>query len=158
MLLSTNSQSPEKISGEAGWKNQEFFYDERANFNLEKKDVPENTLCYVNQRYISTGKGSELAIYNHVFLLGQFTIAANQKRIKRILRPCIQPQRIKLQMPSSTHLLKNIFMKFWTKDDTMRNPLLCFIFFLRSPIKRRKYQSDSIHSLVIKKLVFDQIF
>ena len=56
LLLSTNSQSSEKISGEAIWKKQEFFSDERADFNLEKRNFPENTLYYVNQGYISTVK------------------------------------------------------------------------------------------------------
>ena len=78
LLLSTNSQSSEKISGEALWKKQGFFFDERANFNLEKINFPENTLCYINQGYISTVKVDELAICRHVFLLGQLTIAANQ--------------------------------------------------------------------------------
>ena len=78
LLLSTNSQSPEKIIGEAVWKKQGFFSDKRADFNLLKRNFPENTLCYVNQGYLSLVKVGELAIYNHVFLLGQLTITTNQ--------------------------------------------------------------------------------
>ena len=44
LLLSTNSQSPEKIIGEAVWKKQGFFSDKRADFNLLKRNFPENTL------------------------------------------------------------------------------------------------------------------
>ena len=57
---------------------QGFFSDERADFNLEKRNFPENTLCYINQGYISTVKLGESAIYTHVLLLGQLTIAVHQ--------------------------------------------------------------------------------
>ena len=77
LLLSTNSQSPEKISGEVVWKKLVFSLT-RADSNLLKRNFPENTLCYVNQGYISAVKGSELAIYNHILLLGQMTITTNQ--------------------------------------------------------------------------------
>ena len=56
LLLSTNSHSSEKISGEAVWKKQGFFSDERDDVNLEKRSFPENTLYYINQGYISTIK------------------------------------------------------------------------------------------------------
>ena len=49
LILSTNSQPTEKISGEQIWKNQGFFSDETADFNTEKKKFSENALCYVNQ-------------------------------------------------------------------------------------------------------------
>lgn len=39
----------EKISGEQIWKNLGYFGDEKANFNIEKKNFPENALFYVNQ-------------------------------------------------------------------------------------------------------------
>ena len=38
------------------------FSDERADFNLEKRNFPENTLCYIDQGYIFTVNESELAI------------------------------------------------------------------------------------------------
>ena len=77
LLLSTNSQSPEKISREVVWKKLVFSLT-RADSNLLKRNFPENTLCYVNQGYISAVKGSELAIYNHILLLEQMTITTNQ--------------------------------------------------------------------------------
>ena len=52
------------------------FSDERADFNLEKRNFPENTLCYIDQGYIFTVNESELAIYNHVFM----TVTLNQPK------------------------------------------------------------------------------
>ena len=52
LLLSTNSQSPEKISGEQVWRKQEFFSEKRADFNIKKRNFPENSLCYINQGYL----------------------------------------------------------------------------------------------------------
>ena len=69
LLLSTSPQ-PGKISGEQIWKKNGFFSDGRADFNIEKKNFPENTLCYINQSYLSTVKGGELVIYNINFILG----------------------------------------------------------------------------------------
>ena len=58
-------------------RKQGFFSNQGNDCNLEKVNFLENTLCCVNQGYVSTVKG-ELVIYNRVFLLGQLTIAANQ--------------------------------------------------------------------------------
>ena len=62
LLLSANSQPVEKISGAPIWKKDVLFSDERANFNIDKKNFLENALCYINQAYLSTVKGDELAI------------------------------------------------------------------------------------------------
>ena len=80
MLHSRNSQSPETISGEQFWKKQGYFSDERADFNIWKRNFLENTLCYINQGCISTVKEGELAIYNNSFILGQLIVAANQPK------------------------------------------------------------------------------
>ena len=50
----------------------------QGDFNIEKKNIPQNILCYVKQAYISTVKGGKLAIYNHSFILGRLVIAASQ--------------------------------------------------------------------------------
>ena len=50
-----------------------------ADFDLKKRNFSENTLFYVNQVYISTVKGDELAIYIVVFLLEQVTIGKSEK-------------------------------------------------------------------------------
>ena len=49
LLISTNSYETEKISGEVAWKRNGYFLDERADFNIEKKNFPENALIYLNQ-------------------------------------------------------------------------------------------------------------
>ena len=38
LLLSINSQSPENISVEQVWSKQGYFSDERADFNIEKRN------------------------------------------------------------------------------------------------------------------------
>ena len=83
MLLSADAavnSIPEKTSGERFWKRNGYFSDEKADFNIKKWNFPENILCYINQGYISTVKGRELAIYNHNHILGQLAIAANQPK------------------------------------------------------------------------------
>ena len=50
------------------------FSDERADFNVENRNFPEKTLCYINQEYLLTVKGGELVIYNHNFLFGQLIV------------------------------------------------------------------------------------
>ena len=47
MLLSTSVAAPEKISGEPVWKKSGYF-KKRADLNIEKRNIPENTLCYIN--------------------------------------------------------------------------------------------------------------
>ena len=78
LALSTNCQPGEKISGKQISKKNGFFSDKRAGCNFERKNFPENAFCYVNQAYLSTVKGGELAIYNHNFILGQLVVTANQ--------------------------------------------------------------------------------
>ena len=46
--------------------------------NLEKVNMPENTLIYINQAYLSTVKSGDIAMYNHNFILGQIITAAKQ--------------------------------------------------------------------------------
>ena len=77
-LLVTSNHSQEKLSGENVWKNNGFFQDLRPDLNLEKKNIPENTLFYVSQYLLSTVKNGDIAMYNHNFILGQLIVAANQ--------------------------------------------------------------------------------
>ena len=54
MSLSTVSQSEEKKPKSVlMWKNNSFFADECCDFSIEKVNMPENTLFYVNQGYQS---------------------------------------------------------------------------------------------------------
>ena len=43
-LLVTSNDSQEKLSSENIWKNNGFLQDLRPDLNLEKKNIPENTL------------------------------------------------------------------------------------------------------------------
>ena len=77
LILSTNSQ-PERISGEVLQRKNCFFSDERSDFNTEKKNNPENAICFTNQAFLSTVKRRELAIYCHQFIIGQLLVAAEK--------------------------------------------------------------------------------
>ena len=68
----------DKFSGEKVWKENGFFKDVKAELNLEKVNIPENCLFYVNQGFLSTVKSGEIAMYLHNFIIGQLIIAANQ--------------------------------------------------------------------------------
>ena len=46
----------DKLSGEKIWIKDGFFKDVRAELNLEKVNIPENCLLYVNQGFLSTVK------------------------------------------------------------------------------------------------------
>ena len=70
----------DKLSGEKIWKEDGFFKDVRAELNLEKVNIPENCLFYVNQGFLSTVKSGEIAMYLHNFIIGQLIIAANQRK------------------------------------------------------------------------------
>ena len=61
-LLVTSYPAEEKIIGEKVWKRDGYFRDLRPDLNLEKKNMPENTLYYVNQVFLSTVKNGELAM------------------------------------------------------------------------------------------------
>ena len=70
----------DKLSGEKIWKEDGFFKDVRAELNLEKVNIPENCLFYVNQGFLSTVKSGEIAMYLNNFVIGQLIIAANQPK------------------------------------------------------------------------------
>ena len=70
----------DKLSGEKIWKENGFFKDVKAQLNLEKVNIPENCLLYVNQGFLSTVKSGEIAMYLHNFVVGQLIIAANQPK------------------------------------------------------------------------------
>ena len=77
-LLVTSNHSQEELSGKNVWKNNGFFQDLTPDLNLEKKNIPENTLFYVNQYLLSTVKNGDIAMYNHNFILGQLIVVTNQ--------------------------------------------------------------------------------
>lgn len=77
LLLSANSQSPEIISSDPLWNKQEYFSDERVDFNIEKRNYPENALCYINHEYLLTVKVGKLVVYQQKFILGQLVVAGS---------------------------------------------------------------------------------
>ena len=77
-LLLFKPKNDDKLSGEKIWKENGFFKDVRAELNLEKVNIPENCLFYINQGFLSTVKSGEIAMYLHNFIIGQLIIAANQ--------------------------------------------------------------------------------
>ena len=78
--LMYKSKPENKLSGEKIWKKDGFFKDVRADLNLEKVNIPENCLLYVNQGFLSTVKSGEIAMYLNNFVIGQLIIAANQPK------------------------------------------------------------------------------
>ena len=48
LLMSSPSTCDEKVSGEKVWKENGFFKEIKPEMNIEKVNVPENTLLYIN--------------------------------------------------------------------------------------------------------------
>ena len=94
LLISLTANNDEKLSGEKVWKSNGFFKDTKPELNLEKVNIPENCLFYVNQSFLSMVKNGEIAMYNQNFILGQIIFAANQP--KEILKYESQPNEVKL--------------------------------------------------------------
>ena len=80
LIRTSPSNEDEKLSGEKVWKNNGFFKDIRPELNLEKVNLPENCLFYVNQAFLSTVKNGDIAMYVQNFIIGQLIFAANQPK------------------------------------------------------------------------------
>ena len=94
LIRSNPSNEDEKLSGEKVWRNNGFYKDVRPELNLEKVNVPENCLFYVNQAFLSTVKNGDIAMYVHNFIIGQLIFAANQQ--KDIISYTCLPNEVKL--------------------------------------------------------------
>ena len=79
-LLIRSNDGDDKLSGEKVWNENGFFKDIRSELNLEKVNMPENSLFYVNQAFISTVKNGDIAMYVQNFIIGQLIFAANQPK------------------------------------------------------------------------------
>ena len=95
--LMFKSEPQNKLSGEQIWKKNGFFKDVRAQLSLEKVNIPENCLIYINQGFLSTVKNGEIAMYLDNFIIGQLIIAANQP--KDIESYVCSPNEVKLLSP-----------------------------------------------------------
>ena len=94
LLVRSAANDDEKLSGEKVWKNYGFFKNIKPELNLEKVNIPENCLFYINQAFLSTVKNGDILMYNHKIILGQIIPAANQR--KDILKYECQPNEVKL--------------------------------------------------------------
>ena len=94
LLIRSQSSDDEKLSGEKVWKENGFFKDIRPELNLEKVNMPENCLYYVNQAFLSTVKNGDIAMYVQNFIIGQLIFAANQP--KDISEYTCLPNEVKL--------------------------------------------------------------
>ena len=79
-LLIRSNDGDDKLSGEKVWNENGFFKDIRPELNLEKVNMPENCLYYINQAFLSTVKNGEIAMYVQNFIIGQLIFAANQPK------------------------------------------------------------------------------
>ena len=64
------SSEPEKKPAKCIWKENGYFGNINSDFNIHKKDFPENALSYVNQAHLST-KDGEIMIYCQYIILRQ---------------------------------------------------------------------------------------
>ena len=70
MTLSTNATEEKTVKSINMWKNYGFFGTESCDFSIEKANMPESTVYYVNQGYQSY-KDSKKVYYNDVFIIAQ---------------------------------------------------------------------------------------
>ena len=70
MTLSTNATEEKTVKSINMWKNYGFFGTESCDFSIEKANMPESTVYYVNQGHQSY-KDSKKVYYNDVFIIAQ---------------------------------------------------------------------------------------
>ena len=76
-LLTNNSEkNPKSVSM---WKDFGFFGSEICEFNIEKINMPKNTLFYANQRYQSY-KDNKKVYYSDIFIIAQIMPLAHQPK------------------------------------------------------------------------------
>ena len=76
-LLTNNSEkTPKSVSM---WKDFGFFGSEICEFNIEKINMPKNSLFYANQRYQSY-KDNEKVYYSDIFIIAQIMPLAHQPK------------------------------------------------------------------------------
>ena len=79
MSLLTNPSEKKKSKSVSMWKDFGFFGSEICEFNIEKVNMPENTLFYVNQGYQSY-KDNKKVLYNDIFIIAQIMPLAHQPK------------------------------------------------------------------------------
>ena len=76
LLTNTSERKPKSV---LKWKDFGFFDSEICEFNIEKVNMPENTLFYVNQGYQSY-KDNKKVYYNDIFIIAQIMPVAHQPK------------------------------------------------------------------------------
>ena len=79
MSISTEKEDERKLKAVTMWTNDGFFQGECSNFNLEKANIPENTLFYVNQGYRSYKDGKK-CYYNDSYIIAQIMPLVHQPK------------------------------------------------------------------------------
>ena len=79
MSLLTNPSEKKKSKSVSMWKDFGFFGSEICEFNIEKVNMPENALFYVNQSYQSY-KDNKKVFYKDIFTMAQITPLAYQPK------------------------------------------------------------------------------
>ena len=79
MTLSTNSTEEKPVKCINMWKNHGFFGTESSDFGIEKANMPENTIFYVNQGYQSYKDGKKV-YYNDLYIIAQIMTLAQQPK------------------------------------------------------------------------------
>ena len=71
-----NSMVSEEILGERVWKAAGVFRELRTDYNMEKVNISENSIIYINQAYLTIQKNKNI-YYCDYFILGQVIEACN---------------------------------------------------------------------------------
>ena len=80
MILSTTKKDEEKNPKSVTmWTSNGFFADECCDFSLEKANLPENTLFYVNQGYQFYEDGKK-CYYNDIYIVAQIMPLTHQPK------------------------------------------------------------------------------
>ena len=79
MSISTEKKDERKPKAVTMWSNDGFFQCECSNINLEKTNMPENTIFYVNQGY-RTYKDGKKCYYNDIYIVAQIMPLAHQPK------------------------------------------------------------------------------
>ena len=79
MTISTNATKEKTVKSINMWKNHGFFGTESCDFSMEKANMPENTIYYINQGYQSY-KDSKKVYYNDLYIIAQIMPLALQPK------------------------------------------------------------------------------
>ena len=79
MFLLTNPSEKKKSKSVSMWKDFGFLGSEICEFNIEKVNMPENTLFYVNQGY-QCYKDNKKVCYNDIFIIAQIMPLVHQPK------------------------------------------------------------------------------